>query len=164
MVRSDKKRDVKPTLQIELKDAIYCLSYILKTPVKDVSEWLVLNALKTQEIIVKLVGYFKRDYVMLDGAVLVGRYDREQYPKIDPGRTEKITVRFKQVDYARIYDLSYCLGVSPSRATAILLDLSFSHIPTVNKCLQHFVKRDFDENELREFKKLNKYVAKKATM
>ena len=159
--RSDKKKDVKPTLGIELKDAIYRLSYIVKAPVKDVVEWLVLETMSNQKAIVKLVGYFKRDY-MIDNTLYVGNYNRDQYPKLIAGPTEKITTRFTQRDYALIYDLAYALELSPSRVVAVLIDLAMSDIPTINKCLKTFTRHEFSDNDMKEFNKLNKYVRKKA--
>ena len=160
-IRSDKKRDVKPTINLELKDAIYRLSYVSNTPVKDLIEWLVLDAIRNQKILTRLVGYFKRDLVV-DGTLYVGNHEREQFSKLVPGKTEKVTTRFTQYDYARIYDFSYTLEVSPSRAVAILLEFAMSDIPTVNKCLKSFIKHELTDNQVKEINKLNKYVLKKA--
>ena len=160
-VRSDKKRDVKPTINLELKDAIYRLNYVTNIPVKDLIEWLVLDAIRNQKILTRLVGYFKRDLVV-DGTLYVGNHERNQFNKLVPGKTEKVTTRFTQHDYARIYDFSYTLEVTPSRAVAILLELAMSNISTVNKCLKRFIKHELTENQVKEFNKLNKYVLKKA--
>ncbi|MED4888435.1 MULTISPECIES: hypothetical protein [Lysinibacillus] len=60
-VRSDKKMDLKPTLTIELKDAIYRLSYVTNTLVKDVSAHLCAVAIDSVEIMKSIAKHFQRD-------------------------------------------------------------------------------------------------------
>ena len=60
-VRSDKKRDVKPTISSNLKHCIYRLSYITSTPVKDVAETLCEKGLRSRKVMDYLSTYFRRD-------------------------------------------------------------------------------------------------------
>ncbi|MDA6082696.1 hypothetical protein OSJ97_24410, partial [Escherichia coli] len=56
--RSDKKRDVKPTISIDLKNCIYRLSYITNTPVKDVIETICEKGLQSRKVMEYLSEYF----------------------------------------------------------------------------------------------------------
>ena len=87
-VRSDKKVDVKPTLNIELKDAVYRLSYVTRQPVKNVGEELCVLAFHTNEIIIRLVPYFQRD-IKIGKTLYMGRADNKQMIKRLPGHNEK---------------------------------------------------------------------------
>ncbi|MCJ7992628.1 hypothetical protein MUB15_31250, partial [Priestia sp. OVS21] len=61
-VRCDKKRDVKPTIPIHLKECIYRLSYITNTPVKDVTESICISGLKSPKVMDYLSHYFRRGF------------------------------------------------------------------------------------------------------
>ncbi|MDV2888137.1 hypothetical protein RYX45_23525, partial [Alkalihalophilus pseudofirmus] len=64
--RSDKKRDVKPTVSSNLRDCIYRLSYITQTPVKDVVEILCEKGLKSRKVVEYLSQYFRRDFQFIN--------------------------------------------------------------------------------------------------
>ncbi len=59
--RSDKKRDVKPTIDVNLKDAIYRLSFVTRSPVKEVCEELCLYSLNNRKIRDNISVYMRRD-------------------------------------------------------------------------------------------------------
>ena len=102
-VRSDKKRDIKPTISLELKDSIYRLAFITRTPVKDVCELLVKNALfENEEIIKDLSRNFRRD-IRINNTLYVGHLKNERIAKIEDGETERISFRLTNDDYEIIY-------------------------------------------------------------
>ncbi|WP_245579618.1 hypothetical protein [Alteribacter aurantiacus] len=62
-VRSDKKRDVKPTIPFQLRECIYRLSYITNRPVKDVAEAICLYGLASKKVMEHLSKNFRRDFM-----------------------------------------------------------------------------------------------------
>ncbi|MCM3068585.1 hypothetical protein M3568_19950 [Priestia flexa] len=61
-IRSDKKRDVKPSLPIDLKECVYRLSYITNTPVKNVIESICISGLASSKVMDYLSNYFRRGF------------------------------------------------------------------------------------------------------
>lgn len=61
-VRCDKKRDVKPTIPIHLKECIYRLSYIVNTPVKDVTESICTSGITSQKVMNYLSNYLRKGF------------------------------------------------------------------------------------------------------
>lgn len=155
-VRSDKKIDVKPTLSIRLKDLIYSISYVTHTPVKSVGESLSLFALHSKDMMESLAPYLKRT-VRIANTLYRGHDDNPQLVKKVFGKNEKITIRFKQQDYARLYDLAYALGVSPSRVVAVLIELALSDV----KPFEWYVNETVDgmtDNQLKEYERIKKQL------
>ncbi|PHF12807.1 hypothetical protein COF79_31850, partial [Bacillus toyonensis] len=68
--------------------------------------------------------YFRRDLVF-GNTCYIGDLERTslQRQKID-GLTDRITIRFTQEIAEKINSLAYALDVTPSKATAILLEVS----------------------------------------
>lgn len=156
-IRSDKKKDVKPTLSFELKDTIYRLSYITYTPVKNIGEALCIDAMYNQKIITSLASHFKRN-IKIGNTMYIGNRDSNQIPKRLPAPTDKITIRFKQAHFDFIYDLAYALNVSPSRVVAILLQYAMSDMATVNRFIVSYLEHELTTNQLKELKEVLRYI------
>lgn len=158
--RSDKKRDVKPTISIELKSCIYRISYITSTPVKDVVEMLCIKGLRTRVVIDFLSQYFLRDF-SLKNTYYIGDISREPLSsKRQKGKTERITTRFNQETYEQIRNLSVALDVTPSKATAILLDASVRNTNLLNSFIKLYLNKHLDDNRMKEMKNVLKYINK----
>ena len=159
-IRSDKKRDVKPTISSNLKDCIYRLSYITNTPVKDVAETLCEKGLQSRNVLDYLSQYFRRDLKYLH-TVYMGDWDRESLQKkVQAGKNERITIRFTQASYENIYSLSRALDVTPSKATALLLDASIRNTHLLNAFVKCYLHRHIDEARMNELKQVLKYINK----
>jgi len=157
-VRSDKKRDVKPTISIELKDCIYRLSYITKIPVKDIVETLCTKGLQSRKVIDHLSHYFRRDYEF-KSTLYMGEYERESLQgKFQSGKNERITTRFPQDTYQNISTLAFALDVTPSKATALLLDASVKNTSLVDGIIKLHLSEQLDKNRMSELKQVLKYV------
>ncbi|AIE58946.1 hypothetical protein [Bacillus methanolicus] len=78
--RSDKKRDVKPTITIQLKECIYRISYITNTPVKDVAETICEAGLVSRKVMDYLSQHFRRP-VRLKNTLYMGDLDRPSLRK-----------------------------------------------------------------------------------
>lgn len=158
--RSDKKRDVKPTISINLKDCIYRLSYITNTPVKDVAEILCVKGLQSRKVMEYLSQYFRRDFQLLN-TIYIGDFRRESLQrKYQSGKNERITIRFTQTSYEDIFSLSCALDVTPSKATALLLDASIRNTNLLNAFVKTYLHEHLDNNRMKELKQVLKYINK----
>lgn len=158
--RSDKKRDIKPTISISLKDCIYRLSYITDTPVKDVAELICEKGLQSRKVIEYLANYFRRDYKFLS-TVYFGDLGRESLQrKYQSGKNERITIRFTQATYEDIFYLANALDVTPSKATALLLDASVRNTNLLNAFVKTYLHGQLDNQRMNELKLVLKYINK----
>lgn len=154
--RSDRKRDIKPTISVELKDCIYRLSYILDTPVKDVVVDLCIAGASSDRVMALISGKLRRD-MRIEETVYIGDLENESNRCDSTARRERITSRFKIEDYEILSALSYGLDCSVSRACAILLDASIREIDIIREMLKEgFTQRDKDR--MRELRSIMKYV------
>ena len=159
-VRSDRKRQVAPTISIHLKDAIHRLSYITDTPVKDVAEAICINGIGRKMVVSHLAENFRRD-VRIDNTLYMGDIERPSIQRKAPaGKTERISIRFKAHDFENISSLAYALDVTPSRATALLLDASIRDSDFLNMYIRDYLKRELDERRMNELKIVMRYLRK----
>lgn len=159
-VRSDKKRDVKPTVSIQLKDTIFRMSYITNTPVKDVGEAICLHGISSKRVMDRLSENFRRS-IRLGNTMYMGSLDRPPLNRKGPaGKCERVSLRIKQADFEEISTLAFALDVTPSRATALLLDASIRDGDFINSYFEEYLKRQLDERRMTELKAVLKYLNK----
>lgn len=120
-VRSDKKVDVKPTIAVELKDAIYELSYRTRTPVKDVCAEMVRYMMNDKQFIERLSEYFLRDVQFLN-TLYIGRRTNNKMRVWQDFEKERIMLRLTQHQYELLERLAYALGIRPTTACGLILD------------------------------------------
>lgn len=157
-IRSDKKRDVKPTVSLELRDCIYRLSFITDTPVKDVIEAVLLDGSKRKRPLSHLSQYFLRD-VRVGQVVYLG--DPERVPVGRRGSTAKtvrISTRVTQEMYADLEGVAYAMSCTVSRAAALLIDATVRDADFVNDFVQKYLERHIDEERMRNLRKVLKYI------
>lgn len=158
--RSDKKRDVKPTISTNLKNCIYRLSYITDTPVKDVVEVLCEKGLKSRKVMDYLSNFFRRDLQFLN-TIYIGNLEKESLQRrYQSGKNERITTRLSQVIYEDICSLSNALDVTPSKGTALLLDASIRNTNLLNAFVKSYLHDHIDETRMKELKQVLKYINK----
>lgn len=121
--RSDKKREVKPTLPLDVKDLIYRISNKTHTPVKDVCEYLTVMAMNDRRVLTDLSIYFQRN-LKFENTIFFGSLKKRQIKKRVEGPRGTLSVKFKQRDYAFIYDICHALDCRPTIVVAILLQLA----------------------------------------
>lgn len=159
-VRSDKKRDVKPTVSVELKNCVYRLSYITNTPVKDVVEIICEKGLESRKVLEYLSHYFRRDYQFVN-TIFIGDPGRESLQKkSQSGKNERITTRFNQDTYEKIKYLSGALDVTPTKATALLLEASIRNTELLNSYMRTFLRGTLDKMRMKELKQVQSFVKK----
>lgn len=157
-IRSDKKVDCKPTITIDLKECIYRLSYITNTPVKDISEAICLSGIQSKPIIDYLSRYFKRDY-RFKNTIYIGRLENDTLNKRKYGiQTDRISIRFRQEDYEEINRLAYSLAVTPSKATALLLEYTIYKTDFLNRFVKNYLKSELDDNRLKQLNEVLKFI------
>ncbi|UNT55361.1 hypothetical protein [Lysinibacillus capsici] len=157
-VRTDKKRDVKPTIPIELKDTIYRISYVVDTPVKDIVETICKFGLDSRKVITVLSVNFKRN-VRFHNTLFMGDLEKPSVQRLKPGtRTERISTRLKQPDYENLVTLAFALDVTPSRAAALLIDASIRHSDFVNSYFQQHLSETLNYNRMIELRKIINFI------
>lgn len=155
--RSDKKRDVKPTILVELKDAVYRLSYITKTSVKDVVEQMIIHSINSRKIVDDLSKYFRRQIHMND-TIFRGNIGMPRIAKREEGEREQVTTRLKQRDYEIVSALAYALDVSPTRVCAILLDAAMRDFHFINSYVRKYLTTELTPGQLNELQKILLFV------
>lgn len=156
--RSDKKRDIKPTVSKELRECIYRLSFITDTPVKDVAEAICINGIGRKKVISHLSQNFRRP-VRIDNTLYRGNLDCIPIKKRSvAGQTVRITIRFRSQTYDAIYALSYALDCTVSRACALLLDASVRDGDFINEFVRRYLEEKIDDVRMKELRKVLKYV------
>lgn len=157
-VRSDKKREVQPTIPIELKDTIYRLSYITNSPVKDVAERICVDGIISRKVLDGLSQHFRRS-IRFENTQYLGYPSRPSLQRKSPaGLNERIGIRFKQHTYENISSLAFALDCTPSRATALLLEASIHNSEFINEYFQERLQDQLDERRMAELKKVLEYI------
>lgn len=156
--RSDKKRDIKPTISRELKDTVYRLSFITNTPVKDVAESICVNGIGRNIVVEYMAQNFRRD-IRIDNTLYRGDMTRVPVKKrTAPGQSERISIRFTQQTYEAICALSYALDCTVSRACALLLDASVRDSDFINEFVRKYLEDNIDETRMKELRKVLRYI------
>ncbi|MGX9136169.1 hypothetical protein ACWV26_17775 [Rummeliibacillus sp. JY-2-4R] len=157
-VRSDKKRDVKPTVPISLKDKIYRLAFITNSPVKNVAEDLVIYSLNSAEVRDNIAPYVRRD-VRLGNTFLNGSTKREQLPiNLREEETERLSMRLPQKVHNSVAAIAYGLDCTISKATATLLLEAIDDFDFINRYVKAYLENSLDDYHLREVEKIVKSV------
>lgn len=156
-VRSDKKREVKPLIATEVKDAIYRISHITHTPVKDVCEFLVVYVANDRQSLDTLSRHFKRS-INVNRTYYVGHIDAEPISKRLSGNREKVTTKFMRQDYEVICALAYAMDCTPTRATAILLTQAVRNVSAVNAYVREYLNDELTDSQMRDLRQVLSYV------
>lgn len=156
-VRSDKKRDVKPLIKVEVKDAIRRLSHITFMPVKDVCEFLTVYAANDRQTIDKLSKFFKRG-IPIGSTYYNGHSDATPITKRFSDNREKVTIKFKRDDFELISSLAYAMDCTPTRATAILLTQGVRNVGAVNAFVRKYLSKELTPNQLEDLRQILSYT------
>ncbi|GLI84815.1 hypothetical protein ANABIO32_25320 [Rossellomorea marisflavi] len=161
-VRADKKKDCKPSIPVHLKETIYRLSYITNTPVKDVGVELCKRGILSRKVMEHLIGHLKRS-IRFKNSLLMGDLDNPDHPFTVRGKEkkERITLKFEQGEdntFENISTLAYGLAVTPSMATAILLEASMTEADLVNAFVEDYIGTQLNQGRVKELKKILHYI------
>lgn len=157
-IRSDKKKEVKPTIEVELKECIYRISYITQTPVKDVALVLCERGFLSHEVMSFLSERFRRT-VRLKNTLYIGDIEKTSLrTRSIPGKKEKITMRFDSVMYENLCTLSYAMDVTPTQAVAELLNASVHYTDILNDIVKEHINGHLSEARMKELRKVLQYL------
>lgn len=157
-VRSDRKRDIKPTVTLELRECIYRLAYITDTPVKDVAEAICINGVTSPKVIEHIAQHFRRD---IRFASTLYRSNANSTPikkRYLNGQTARITIRFKTDTYDTIAAMAYALDCTVSRACALVLDASVRDGEFIDGFVRGYLEQALDADRMGELRRVLKYV------
>lgn len=156
--RSDKKVTIKPTITINLKETICRISYITDTPIKDVTEFICEASIYSKQVIEVLSENFRRTY-QFNNTVYFGNLERPSLQRqkfSEP--TERVTIRFKQETNELIKRLAYSLDVTPSKATALLLEYGLKNPIIINQYLKKYLRENMAPGKIKELKNIIKFI------
>lgn len=162
-IRSDKKRDVKPTVHVSLYDTISRISYITNTPMKDVAEAFCINGLYSIKVIETFEKRFRRSYM----------FANSRFPKFFPGdesqigqravkesgERRRVTIRFDQENHDKLAEFAYALDVTVSSATSMILEASIHETDILNQYLKMYLDDHLDAQRKAQLKEVLKYLA-----
>ena len=80
--------------------------------------------------------------------------------KYQSRKNERITIRFTQATYENIFSLANALDVTPSKATALLLDASIRNTNLLNAYVKRYLHDHIDDIRMKELKQVLKYINK----
>lgn len=158
-IRSDKKRDVKPTISITLYEVIHQLSYITNLPMKDIAETICIFGLNSIEVIESFEGKFKRNYRFNENTIFIGNPDLQQnriYRK--KGQTKRLTIRFTQQIHDQIAMLSFSLDMTVSSTTALLLQASIFNTNILNEFLKRYIHHSLNSHRKKQLMAVLNYL------
>lgn len=156
-IRSDKKREVQPTLPIEVFSCIHRLHKITGLPIKTIGEEVCLRGLTDKRILSMLSVHFRRD-IQLDSTVYIGHADLPPVARRFKGLTKRISVRFYSQTYDNINALSYASDCTVARVCALLINTCLSDADFVNDYVEEYLMQNIDANQMKELRKLMKVL------
>lgn len=155
--RSDSKKDLKPTVDIELKEALARIAYITDTPIKDVAATFIEKGLISRKVLESLSSHYRRS-LRLGNTFFMGSLDSKPIKRTSVGNTERISTRLPQHTYENLANLAYALNVTPSTAGAILLERAVRHSEILNIYVRSYLTEEVDERRMVELKRVLRYL------
>ncbi|WP_251671949.1 MULTISPECIES: hypothetical protein [unclassified Sporosarcina] len=156
-MRSDKKREIQPTLPIDVFSCIHRLHKITGLPIKTIGEEVCLRGLKDKRIISMLSIHFRRD-IRLDNTVYIGHTDQPPVSRRFKGLTKRISVRFCNQTYDNINALSYAADCTVARMCALLINACLTDPDFVNEYVEEYLMKNIDANQMKELQKIMKVL------
>lgn len=157
-IRSDKKRDVKPTISVQLYECVNRLSYISNTPIKDVGVIICKKGLYSTLVIEYLSDYFRRDYWSNNNTMYTGELERSPHMIIKGIPKQRMTMRFTQSDHDKLARLAYSLDLTISSAVALLLEVSIKNTDIVNAFISNQARKELDPQRMKQLREIIKYI------
>lgn len=161
-VRSDKKKQVAPTVSVKLKSEIERLATILDQPLKFTAEKLAIEAVYSKPLISDLSQHFQEGALQQANSVFFGSTENKPLPDRENTPGDRVSIRFIESDWENMLLLSGLLRVTPSRAVATLLERAMaSEIIVLQVFDRYCVRGELDARLEAEKRKLLKRVNKK---
>lgn len=155
--RSDKKKDVKVTVDVYLKDAIYRLAYLTQTKVKDACEQMIKFAMTDTDIINSIALHFRRD-IRINSALYVGSTSNTRVDMRIQGEKERMSTRLTARDFEVLSAFAYALDVRPARAAAVLIEMTMRDYRFVNNYVKCYLHSNLDDKQMRELRSILSFI------
>ncbi|PEB42254.1 hypothetical protein [Bacillus pseudomycoides] len=157
-VRSDKKREIKPSVPLNLYECVSQISYVLEKPMKQVAEELCKEGLCSEKVIDKLSIYFTRDYWKDQYTLIRGFSGNQRYNIYDGVDKRRVSIRFEQSTYNRLSALSFALDLTPSSGTALLLKTAISDPSVMEMYFMKYLSDELDSRRMQQLKYILNYI------
>ncbi|MEH6889329.1 hypothetical protein V7024_06260 [Bacillus sp. JJ864] len=158
-VRSDKKREIKPSVPLKLYECISQISYVLDKPMKQVAEELCKEGLNSGKVIDDLSVYFTRDYWKDQYTLIRGFSENERYDIYDGVIKKRVSIRFEQPTYNRLSALSFALDLTTSSGTALLLKTAISDPSIMETYFMKYLSDELDSRRIQQLKYILNYIS-----
>ena len=145
------KHDVKPFIEVEMKDLIYKLSFITGFSVNNICEDLCTHAIKTG-VGKELSSHFKRE-IKLDGVVYPSLKEPKKFAK-NTNKIERMSLKLSSFVYEYANTLSFAMGGSISKVVAYFLERSVNDYDFLDQYTTEFLSKKMDENRKNIMKKI----------
>lgn len=159
--RSDKKKDIKPLVSIDIYECLCRLSYITNTPIKDVGENVIKEGLNNINVIEYLSKHFKREYWYKETLIRSQELHLFNTRTIKiSGDKKRVSLRFDQKTYELLSDLAYALDLTVSSATSLLLDAAIKNTKIIHRYIETYINKALDINRKKQLKEVLKFMNK----
>ncbi|QCR33109.1 hypothetical protein [Lysinibacillus sp. SGAir0095] len=136
------KREVKPFIDIDVKDTIYKLSFVTGYSVKSICEDLCNQSFRCG-LGRELSPYFKRG-IQIDGAVFQGNKKAEKFESSSQN-IERISMKVNGKLYDYAYHLSFAMESSVAKVVAYGVEKSMKDYAFLDRYIKQFLSKKIDK-------------------
>ncbi|MGG0656426.1 hypothetical protein [Rummeliibacillus pycnus] len=156
--RIDKKRDVKPTVHTDFKNAVYRLADISDISVMDLIEEMTIHALRSKRILEDLSPHFVRS-VRFKNILYPGHGNAEHVGHSSTGvNYVRMKTRLTADTFEDLNDIAIALDIRPARACAVLIHESFHSQYFMDNFIKRHLQANITDRQLLELKKIMEYI------
>lgn len=149
------KRDVKPFIDVDVKDIIYRFSHVTSHSVKDILEDLCMNAIKNG-IGEDLSPYFKRG-IQVDGVIYQGSKNAIEFT-YQSKNIERVSMQLNPTAYDYVYNLSYAMECSVAKIVSFTIEKSIGDFKFMERYAKQFLNKLVDDKRKEQLLKVVKEV------
>lgn len=136
------KREVKPFIDIDVKDTVYKLSFVTGYSVMSICEDLCNHSFR-KGIGHELSPYFKRG-LSIDGAVFQGNKKAQKFESKSTN-IERVSMKINNNAYEYAYNLSYAVGCSVAKIVAYAIEKSMNDFAFLERYIKQFLSKKIDK-------------------
>lgn len=160
-VRSDKKREVKPTVSQSIYNCISDISYITNTPMGEFSVYLIEEGIQSLEVMDILSKEFQRPYHFNDYHIMMGIRDTPRSRVIkQSGQTSRLPIRINKWLDIKIENVAYALGATHTSATYSILKIAIKNTKIIDKYLAKNIYDNLDKARQKQLKIVYDFIHK----
>lgn len=140
------KLDVKPFIDIAVKDTIYKISHVTGYSVKGICEDFC-NYVFENGLGVELSPYFKRD-LTIDGLEFKGNKKADKFDPISEN-SERISMMITDNAYEYAYNLSYAIGCSVAKIVGYAVEKCMNDFDFLNSYISQYLSKSLGKEQER---------------